>query len=173
MPSQPDADSRHHEPILNSGDPIEGAGHDGGHSRTTPGAARLRGLPLVFLSQGAQVYAGGDPFTDQTTIGDLAGREEVRAAERRAAQQRQPPPDAFAFFNAQKTELKLLLWTDRGFSVLHQKLGHGTFAFPRNIAAGERVPVEDLGVLLRGPQRQDAARATRPGRDQPGTDGRD
>jgi hypothetical protein len=154
MPSQPDADSRH-EPILSSGDPIEGAGHDGGYSRPAPGPARLRGLPLVFLSQGAQVYAGGVPFTDQMTIGDLASREEVRAVERRAAQQHQPPPDAFVFFNAPKTEMKLLCWTEGGFAILHKRLNQGTFAFSRDVGAGERVPVEELGAVLRGPQLQD------------------
>jgi hypothetical protein len=116
-----------------------------------------------------QVYAGGEPFTDQTTIGDLAGREEIRSAERRAAQQRQPPPDAFLFFNAPKTEAKLLLWTDRGYTVIHQRLGKGAFTLSRNVAVGERIPVEDLGALLRGPQRQDAA--ARSGRDQPAADG--
>ena len=131
MPSQTDADSREQEPILDSGDPIHAGGHDDGHSRPQTGATR-RSLPLVFLSRGAQVYVGGDPFTDQTTIGDLAGREEVKAAERRASQQHQPAPDAFVFFNAPKTEVKVLLWTDRGYTVLHQRLGRGTFSFSRN-----------------------------------------
>jgi hypothetical protein len=162
MPSQTDADSREQEPILNSGDPIHAGGHDGGHSRPQTGTAR-RNQPLVFLSHGAQVYVGGDPFTDQTTIGDLAGREEVKAAERRAAQQHQPSPEAFVFFNAPKTEVKVLLWTDGGYSVLHQRLSQGTFAFSRNVGAGDRVPVEELGSLLRGSQKHDGGRAGRTG----------
>ena len=170
MPSQTDADSREQEPILNSGDPIHAGGHDGGHSRPQTGATR-RNLPLVFLSRGAQVYVGGDPFTDQTTIGDLAGREEVKAAERRASQQHQPAPDAFVFFNAPKTEVKVLLWTDRGYTVLHQRLGRGTFSFSRNVGAGDRVPVAELSSLLRGSQSQDAARPGRTGH-QPPAEGR-
>lgn len=156
MPPHPGADALNHEPILYSGDPIESGGHDGG--KHPPGTApRLRGLPLVFLSQGAQVYVGGAPFTDQTAIDDLVNREEVRAAERRAVQRQEPLPDAFVFFNPGKTQVKLLLWTDRGFSVVHQRLDEGAFAFSRNVTAGERVTVAELAELLGGPRTLGAA----------------
>src|SRR3954454_10398623 len=120
MPPHPDADAHHHEPILYSGDPS-----DAGEQRHP----RLRGLPTLFLSHGAQVHVGGAPFTDRTTVDDLVNREEVRVAERRAAQRNEPLPDAFVFFNEARTEVKLLLWSDRGFTVLHQRLDEGTFAF--------------------------------------------
>lgn len=151
----PDADASRHEPILYSGDPIDtGDGHDGRH--TPAMGLRLRGLPVLFLSQGAQVYAGGTPFTDWTTIEDLASRKEVQAVERVAAERHEPPPDAFVFFNEARTEVKVLLWSDRGFTVLHQRLSGGTFALPRNVAAGEKIPVEELGRILSGPARLNA-----------------
>jgi len=120
------------------------------------GPPRLRGLPLLFLSRGAQVYAGRAPFTDRTTHDDLVNREEVRAAERRATQGQDPLPDAFVFFNEARTEVKVLLWSDRGFTVLHQVLHDGMFALPRTLAPGEKIPVEALGQLFSGPARAEA-----------------
>lgn len=159
MPDHPpppaDADASRHEPILYSGDPIDvGDGHDGRH--TPAMGLRLRGLPVLFLSQGAQVYAAGMPFTDWTTIEDLAGRKEVQAVERGAAERHEPPPDAFVFFNEARTEVKVLLWSDRGFTVLHQRLSEGTFALP-GVAPGEKIPVEALGRMFSSPVRLDAA----------------
>jgi hypothetical protein len=155
----PDAVAHHHEPLLYSGDPDQGSGDpidngDGHDGRQRPAVGpRLRGLPVLFLSHGAQVHAGGAPFTDRMTAEDLANREEVRAAERRAVQRHEPLPDAFVFFNEARTEVKLLLWSDRGFSILHQRLDEGTFAFQRGVAPGEKISVEELGEVLCGPAR--------------------
>lgn len=155
MSPTPGTDAQKHEPILYSGDPIESGGHDGGR-RPADAPPRLRGLPVLFLSQGAQVYAGGTPFTDWTTLEDLAGRKEVRAVERAAAERHEPPPDAFVFFNEARTEVKVLLWSDRGLTVLHQRLRQGTFELP-GVAPGEKLPVEALGRMLSGPSRLNAA----------------
>jgi IS66 Orf2 like protein len=151
------ADAQHHEPISYSGDPIErGDGHDG--RRPPPSMTpRLRGLPMLFLSQGAQVHAGGAPFSPGATVDDLVNREEVRAAERRAAQGEEPPPDAFIFLSEARNEAKLLLWSDCGFTVLHQRLNEGTFAFPNGVAPGDKISVEDLGQMLCGSTRLTAA----------------
>jgi len=150
MAAPPGADALRHEPILYSGDPIEGGGHDGGAAPRPAATPRLRGLPMLFLSHGAQVHAGGAPFTDRTTVDDLVNREEVRAAERRAVQHHEPLPDAFVFFNEARTEVKLLLWSDRGFTILHQRLDEGAFASPSGVTPGEKLPVEALGALFCG-----------------------
>ena len=50
-------------------------------------------------------------------------------------------------------EEKILLWSDRGFTVLHQVLHDGMFALPRPLAPGEKIPVEALGQLFSGPAR--------------------
>jgi len=161
-PPPPGADAHHHEPILYSGGPVdtagdpidEGDGHDGRHRPAM--APRLRGLPVLFLSHGAQVYAGGAPFTDWTTVEDLASRKEVRAAERRLAEHSEPLPDAFVFFNEARTQVKILIWSDRGFTVLHQRLDEGMFTLGRNVAPGEKIPVEDLGRMFSGTARVSA-----------------
>jgi hypothetical protein len=157
MPSFSDAD-RNLEPILYSGDPIEpGGGNEGGHR---PGVAppdappRLRGLPLVFLSRGTQVYVGDAPFTERTTFDDLVNRDEVRMVERRAAKRNEPLPDAFLFFNEGKTEMKLLLWTDLGFTAIHQRLDEGAYTFARNVPAGQRLTTEELADVLSGGRRR-------------------
>ena len=103
---------------------------------------------MVFLSRGAQVYVGDAPFTERTTLDDLVNRDEVRMVERRAAKRSEPMPDAFLFFNAGRTEVKLLLWTDLGFTAIHQRLDEGAYAFSRNVSPGERISVQDLAELL-------------------------
>src|SRR5262245_34050656 len=156
MPTQhPDADAQHLEPILFSGDPVDpGGGKDGKQSPAPypgprPGSGpRLRGLPLVFFSHGAQVYVGDAPFTERTTFEDLVSRDEVRMVQQRSAKRSEPMPDAFLFFNATRTEMKLLLWTDLGFTTIHQRLDEGEYTLSRNVSPGEHISVQELAELL-------------------------
>ena len=37
----------------------------------------------------------------------------------------------FVFLNRRKTQVKLLVWTRGGFTIVHKRLERGTFTFPR------------------------------------------
>ncbi|HZN92528.1 MAG TPA: IS66 family insertion sequence element accessory protein TnpB [Myxococcales bacterium] len=166
MAEHPPADPQHLEPILFSGNPVEPGGGNGGVKTPAPGPGqdhtpRLRGLPMVFLSRGAQVYVGDAPFTERTTVDELVNRDEVRMVERRAAKRNEPMPDAFLFFNPDRTEVKLLFWTDLGFTTIHQRLDEGEYFFSRNVSPGEHLSVEELAELL-GSRRRVAFSATVP-----------
>ena len=59
----------------------------------------------------------------------------------------------FVFLNRRKTQVKLLLWTRGGFTVVHKRLEAGQFAFPQQVTStASCVPldVHELGMLLEG-----------------------
>ena len=59
----------------------------------------------------------------------------------------------FVFLNRRKTQVKLVLWTRGGFTIVHKRLERGTFTFPRQVAEGTRsveVDVHELAMLLEG-----------------------
>lgn len=59
----------------------------------------------------------------------------------------------FVFLNRRKTQVKLLLWTRGGFTIVAKRLERGTFTFPRKVtseATSVEVDVHELSMLLEG-----------------------
>jgi transposase len=61
----------------------------------------------------------------------------------------------FIFLNRRRTQVKLLLWTRGGFTIVHKRLERGLFTFPARVAkcvGGSRVEVDahELAMLLEG-----------------------
>ena len=60
----------------------------------------------------------------------------------------------FVFLNRTRTQVKMLLWTRGGFTVIHKRLERGRFAFPDRAAATTGTSVEidahELAALLEG-----------------------
>ena len=59
----------------------------------------------------------------------------------------------FVFLNRRRTQVKLLLWTRGGFTIVHKRLERGTFAFPAKVtsdATNVQLDVHELGMLLEG-----------------------
>lgn len=59
----------------------------------------------------------------------------------------------FVFLNRRKTQVKLLLWTRGGFTIVTKRLERGTFTFPARVttdAVSVRVDVHELSMLLEG-----------------------
>jgi transposase len=59
----------------------------------------------------------------------------------------------FVFLNRRKTQVKLLLWTRGGFTIVHKRLEQGQFSFPQQVAseaACVALDVHELGMLLEG-----------------------
>jgi transposase len=59
----------------------------------------------------------------------------------------------FVFLNRRKNQVKLIVWTRGGWTIVHKRLERGTFAFPARVA--ENVPsvaidVHELAMLLEG-----------------------
>lgn len=151
------------EPILYSGEIGEDGGGTGGNTKgpnasdppptgTSSGAAvptgRLESQPLLSVPGALRTYVAGEPFHRRMTLDDFTNSPEVRTAARQAAMRNERAPDAFVFFNEPRTEMKLLLSTDRGPAMVHQRLDHGTFEASSQLAPGAVVPAQGLAQLL-------------------------
>jgi transposase len=70
----------------------------------------------------------------------------------------------FVFLNRRKTQVKLLVWTRGGFTIVHKRLERGTFTFPRQVTAeatSVEVDVHELSMLLEGIDVRQARASTR------------
>jgi transposase len=59
----------------------------------------------------------------------------------------------FVFLNRRRNQVKLILWTRGGFTIVHKRLECGTFTFPARVVEGVTsvvIDVHELAVLLEG-----------------------
>jgi transposase len=59
----------------------------------------------------------------------------------------------FVFLNRRRNQVKLILWTRGGFTIIHKRLERGTFTFPARVVDGVAsvmIDVHELAVLLEG-----------------------
>jgi len=59
----------------------------------------------------------------------------------------------FVFLNRRRNQVKLILWTRGGFTIVHKRLEKGTFSFPAKITEGVAsvaIDVHELAILLEG-----------------------
>ena len=59
----------------------------------------------------------------------------------------------FVFLNRRKNQVKLLVWTRGGFTIVQKRLERGTFSFPKQVNAGAKsieLDVHELSMLLEG-----------------------
>ena len=59
----------------------------------------------------------------------------------------------FLFLNRRRTQVKLLVWTRGGYTIVHKRLERGRFTFPDRVsvdAASVRIDAHELAMLLEG-----------------------
>lgn len=59
----------------------------------------------------------------------------------------------FLFLNRTRTQVKMLLWTRGGFTIVHKRLERGRFTFPARVsgeAARVEIDAHELAMLLEG-----------------------
>ena len=59
----------------------------------------------------------------------------------------------FVFLNRRKNQVKLLVWTRGGYTIVHKRLERGKFVFSAQVAAGAtsvELDVHELSMLLEG-----------------------
>ena len=64
----------------------------------------------------------------------------------------------FVFLNRRRNQVKLLLWTRGGFTIVHKRLERGRFTFPAHIVGGATsvsLDVHELSMLLEGIEMED------------------
>jgi transposase len=82
----------------------------------------------------------------------------------------------FVFLNRRKSQVKLIVWTRGGFTIVHKRLERGTFTFPARVTSNATciaIDVHELAMLLEGidvsrakarPRWEPPARPTSPSR---------
>ena len=59
----------------------------------------------------------------------------------------------FLFLNRRRNQVKMLLWTRGGFTILHKRLERGRFSFPERVTAAAtsvEIHAHELSMLLEG-----------------------
>jgi transposase len=59
----------------------------------------------------------------------------------------------FIFLNRRRNQVKMLMWTRGGFTIVHKRLERGTFSFPARVVEGAtsvEVDAHELALLLEG-----------------------
>jgi len=59
----------------------------------------------------------------------------------------------FVFLNRRRNQVKLLVWTRGGFTIVHKRLERGTFAFSKRLRSESKaveIDVHELSMLLEG-----------------------
>ena len=85
---------------------------------------------MILLPGAVRVYFATAPMNLRRSFDGLSN--EVRAVLGRDPLN----GHVFVFLNRRKTQVKLLLWTRGGFTIVHKRLEQGRFAFP------QQVPIE-------------------------------
>ena len=102
---------------------------------------------MILLPGAVRVYFATAPMNLRRSFDGLSN--EVRAVLGRDPLN----GHVFVFLNRRKTQVKLLLWTRGGFTIVHKRLEQGRFAFPQQVtsqAACVALDVHELGMLLEG-----------------------
>ncbi len=102
---------------------------------------------MILLPRAVRVYFATAPVNLRRSFDGLSN--EVRAVLGRDPLN----GHVFVFLNRRKTQVKLLLWTRGGFTIVHKRLEQGRFAFSQQVGsqvACVALDVHELGMLLEG-----------------------
>lgn len=102
---------------------------------------------VILLPRSVRVYFAIQPVNLRRSFDGLSN--EVRSVLRHDPL----TGHVFVFLNRRRTQVKLLLWTRGGYTIVHKRLERGTFSFPKQLtpeATSVTIDVHELGMLLEG-----------------------
>lgn len=102
---------------------------------------------MILLPGAVRVYFATEPANLRKSFDGLSN--EVRQVLRRNPLS----GHVFIFVNRRRNQVKLLMWTRGGFTILHKRLERGTFAFARALKSEAKcvpIDVHELSMLLEG-----------------------
>lgn len=102
---------------------------------------------MIFVPRAVRVYFATQPVNLRRSFDGLSN--EIRHA------LGYDPLDGhlFVFLNRRKNQVKLIVWTRGGFTIVHKRLERGTFTFPARVTAGAAsvtIDAHELTMLLEG-----------------------
>jgi transposase len=102
---------------------------------------------MMFLPRAVRVYVATAPCNLKKSFEGLSN-------EVRSVLARDPlSGHVFVFINRRKNQVKLLVWTRGGFTIVHKRLERGTFTFPARVTANAssiELDAHELSMLLEG-----------------------
>jgi len=102
---------------------------------------------VILLPQSVRIYVAKEPVSLRKSFEGLSN--EVRSV----LAQDPLSGHLFLFLNKTRSQVKLLMFTRGGFTILHKRLERGRFAFPDRVAAGAssvEIDAHELSMLLEG-----------------------
>jgi len=102
---------------------------------------------MIFLPRSVKVYVATQPVNLRKSFDGLSNetREVLRLNPLSG--------HIFVFLNRRKNQVKLLMWTRGGFTVVHKRLERGKFSWVREVGPDARrveIDVHELSMLLEG-----------------------
>jgi transposase len=102
---------------------------------------------VILLPRSVRIYVATQPVNLRKSFEGLSNEvRSVLAADPISGH-------VFIFLNRRGTQVKLLLWTRGGFTIVHKRLERGRFTLPARVAAGAsqiEIDAHELAMLLEG-----------------------
>jgi transposase len=102
---------------------------------------------VILIPRAVRVYIATQPVSLRKSFDGLSN-------EARQVLARDPlSGHVFAFLNRRRNQVKLLVYTRGGFTILHKRLKRGTFTFPKRVtpqASHVELDVHEPSMLLEG-----------------------
>lgn len=102
---------------------------------------------MILLPRAVRIYVARDPANLRKSFEGLSN--EVR----HALSSDPLSGHVFLFLNRRRTQVKMLVWTRGGYTIVHKRLERGRFSFPDRISPdATRVEIDghELAMLLEG-----------------------
>jgi transposase len=113
---------------------------------------------VIFLPRAVKIYVATSPCSLRKSFEGLSNEvRSVLALDPLGGH-------VFVFLNRRRNQVKLLVWTRGGFTIVHKRLERGTFTFPRQVtptATQVELEVHELAMLLEGIDASMARASTR------------
>jgi transposase len=102
---------------------------------------------VILLPEAVRIYVAAQPVSLRKSFEGLSN-------EVRSVLDRDPlSGHIFLFLNRTRSQIKILMFTRGGYTILHKRLERGRFSFPGRLvegAASVEVDVHELSMLLEG-----------------------
>ncbi len=102
---------------------------------------------MILLPQAVRIYVATAPTSLRKSFEGLSN-------EVRSVLANDPlSGHIFLFLNRRRTQVKMLLWTRGGFTIVHQRLERGNFTFPARVTSAVssvEIDAHELSMLLEG-----------------------
>jgi len=102
---------------------------------------------VLLLPRAVRVYVATAPCNLRKSFDGLSNEVRAVLAENPLS------GHVFAFLNRRKNQVKLLVWTRGGFTIVAKRLERGTFTFPQQVKSGAKsvqLDAHELAMLLEG-----------------------